>query len=201
MDKISQGDLKMPYIKPEDREKYYQIPATVLVIANQKDLLVRAEYFGFFVTAFIDKVTYNSTHTNSAFNCLDFDRKDKQNLQTWACKCADIIREMPDLMQQSGEINYLVSAIKWGVFGDAPDIPTARYGFRAFVKGMMLEIIDNFTIGTSVPSPDRLRLYLMVKGVLSDIIDETYRRKTSIYEDQKIDENGDLWPLWKGQEE
>jgi len=28
---------------------------------------------------------------------------------------------------------------------------------------------------------------------MSDIIEETYRRKTSVYEDEKIEINGDLW--------
>ena len=37
------------------------------------------------------------------------------------------------------------------------------------------------------------RRKLVSVGVMSDIIEETYRRKTSVYEDEKIEINGDLW--------
>ena len=37
------------------------------------------------------------------------------------------------------------------------------------------------------------RRNLVIRGVLSDVIDEAYRRKTALYENIKMIENGDIW--------
>ena len=63
----------------------------------------------------------------------------------------------------------------------------AKYALRSYIKGALwfvlhrLENSENWFITT------------IVYGLLTDVIDETYRRKTSIYEDVKMNENGDLW--------
>ena len=85
-----------------------------------------------------------------------------------------------DTFRKAGELNYCISSVVWKLSENS------RYGFRCYLKGLLMRVSDEIRIEFNI------RDALMVRGVISDVIDENYRRNTAHYEDQKIKENGDL---------
>lgn len=182
----------MPYILQEDRPILNsQIEQVMDVIVNQKDLLMRMELAGFFAHEVIRGFVGNLTRPHSVFNCLFFDKKDKYDVSQAADKTVEhLTRKNIDLLKQAGEINYVISAVGWGALGLDDRLPEAKYAQRAYWRATIAHIRDKY-----IENCGNIRKYLMLYGVLSDVIDEAYRRHTAKYEDKKIEENGDVWPL------
>lgn len=182
----------MPYIPQADRlELNEQITKVVEIISLQDDLIRRMEFAGFFTYEVVKGFMNSLNRPHSVFNSLSFDKKQKFDVSKAADKVVEhISRSGVDLLVQAGELNYVISAVGWGAMGISESLPPAKYAQRAFWKATIAYVRDKHIEGSG-----DIRKYLMTYGVLDDVIDEAYRRHTASYEDQKISENGDVWPL------
>ena len=68
---------------------------------------------------------------------------------------------------------------------------------RAYLNGVLDKIMSQIeTVSVSGNNKDAtmaFRRQLVIRGVLDHVKHETYRRKTAIYEQEKIDENADIY--------
>jgi hypothetical protein len=55
------------------------------------------------------------------------------------------------------------------------------------------ESIDTTNNGSQKDATMAFRRHLVIRGVISHIMKETYRLKTVVYQEAKIVENGDIW--------
>lgn len=187
----------MPYIKLDDREKFKNhVTEAVNVIAGGNiNNYVRGEYFGFFVNRLVRRFLGDPAYTQHAFNSIFFGEQQRKTLEHTADSLgANMQRNAP--VESAGDLNYCISAVYWGVLGQAANIPEARYGMRAYLTGILEKIrstIDTVNVGNQSDMTMAFRRHLVIRGVLSHVLEETYRRSTAPYEDQKIAENGDVW--------
>lgn len=86
-----------------------------------------------------------------------------------------------------GDLNYVLTRMLWSFLDQNPGYTNHRriYSFLEKLKS---------TIDTTIPNAHGYEeIYeLEAIGVISNMIQETYRRKTAPYEDLKIKENGDV---------
>ena len=172
----------MPYIAQKDRSQYKDIIEKALeIISPEKDSFNQVDYLGFFIWQLM-------IGTGCPFDelCGDIDIRGHLILQ--ANEARKILQEK-DLPTQAGETNYLISSIVWGALGDCPLFEQAKYATRAYIHGMLMKVKDS--LWRKYPQEDA-RASMVMGGVLGDIILEVYRRKTSIFEDEKIRVNGDI---------
>jgi len=172
----------MPYIKQEDRVPFIpHLENVVRLILITSDLIVRGEKTAYFCYCMIKN--FLGQKKDVAFGSNFFSREDELTLTNEA---DNIFKKMAckSFIVQSGEINYVCSAVIWSVLGE-----DGKYALRAFIKGCLLNLLHHQI------DFNNSRLHSMAKGVLADIIDETYRRRTALYEDRKMRENEDVLPL------
>jgi len=186
----------MPYIKPQDRQYSELIETTVLtIVRNSMPPMVRAEYFGYWVARLCEHYMNAQPMTN-LFNSTGFNSGHKKQLEDLATKIASAIGQDQPIMT-AGNLNYVISSVWWGICGDHTEADQAGYGFRCVTRGMLEQFLStlNSTKFNASGSPDaqHLRRAVTVRGVLNDVISECYRRKTTPYEETKIEENGDIW--------
>jgi hypothetical protein len=132
------------------------------------------------------RMGYEFNHTDYLF--LDNDKI--QSLSKLSHLFADNLLSKNNMFDQAGELNYCISSVLWGVLGDSLHSGSeAKYGFRCYVKGILLTISEYFERNVNS------RRSILGKGIISDVIEEMYRRKTASYQDLKIIQNGDIWPL------
>lgn len=188
----------MPYIKLNDRRKFAQSIAEVLSILkdNNDNFYTKGEYFGYFVNRCVKRYMADAEYTNNSFNSAFFNESKKKTLANAADSIAAAINRS-DPIASAGELNYSISAVMWGFLGEASGFPQIGYGIRAYLDGILEKIKDTVETNSN-PSSQKdsamsFRRHLVVKGVLSHIMKETYRLKTVPYEESKIVENGDVW--------
>lgn len=190
----------MPYIKQEDRSPYIgSIKTIVETVLSEQNGVKQAEMLGWFCRRMVLHYTLPNEpfEVDSAFNSLEFESDKKRVLTMHAKVLASVLRAKYTLhhdlyFEAAGHLNYVLSAILWGVMDEDPTVKatkSARYGFRSMVK----EMIDHTR--NEITGMGNIRVQLMVRGVLSDVIDEMYRRKTAEYETVQKAKNGDVWPL------
>ena len=186
----------MPYIKQEDRSVYdVSIKNICEIIVQEERDINRAEmaawvcrkvicrflkipYVAHFSELKLDSQMMHSLRKYSDVVCAVFESKFREN-------------DPQAILNISGEFNYFISSILWGVSGDAPGYSDARYGFRCYLSSLIEEVL--YEIPNIQGDVNQKRKYVMIKGVLRDVLMELYRQKTSVYEDIKIEENGNLW--------
>lgn len=198
----------MPYIKQEDRTKFTPSITNVLAIVNcaTDNPYMRGEYFGYFVNRLARKFQNDSTYQNNFFNSNFFNEEKKKTLANCADKIAAMLNRA-DPINSAGELNYAVTAVCWGMLGQAKDAKDANYGMRTYLSSILQKIYDNIQSennGSQKDATMSFRRHLIVRGVLRDVIAETDRRQNSYYEDEKRMENGDIWregELWLSQAE
>ena len=165
----------------------------------------RGEYFGYIVNRLVKRyLRYTPTEIDAqglAFNYRSFPESLRRSLTLWIDKVSSIV-DGHDPLQSAGDLNYIISGILWGITGDAEGVEQASYGYRAYLRGILGSIHDDINPvhaqgnAETVMSVRRCRI---IRGVLEDVIDEFYRRRTSEYEEKKMIENGDIWyegKLW-----
>ena len=189
----------MPYIKQVDRPRYNGIIMDMVRLMNNgpEAQLTKGEYFGMFVNrvclAYMGSVDY----TQPAFNSSLFTDAARKVINTSADKVVSFLSGN-NILATAGELNYVISAILWGVLGSAEGIESAGYGYRSYVKSMVEQVRDRIKIAKfeKLDQRDSLmvsRKYSVVSSVLNDVVAEVNRRGTATYEDGKITENGDVW--------
>ena len=169
----------MPYIVQKDRSQYDPIINKVLeAIHAEKDALSQVDRFAHFAWFLFrgsaDSVPFEETDEVIRRQVCDY---------AWAVLC---ILRAKELTVMAGDLNYVLSSIIWGMLGDDALFDRAKYATRAYVHGVLLTVQD-------LPSKKVTRKNIMLRGVIGDVMDELYRRRTAVYEDRKIYENGDLW--------
>lgn len=187
----------MPYIACESRAKF-QTPIKQIVDLFKEPndtLYVKGEYFGYFLNRLVRKYLQDPGHTANSFNSAQFiDTKRKTLINGADSLCAAI--SSTDLLKSAGELNYAITSVLWGILGEADGLPEAGYGMRAYLRGMIDRInstIETVNGGNQRDASLMFRRHLIIRGVLGDVISETYRRNTSEYEDKKMTENKDIW--------
>jgi len=174
----------MPYITQSEREKYQPIINKVLSSIDGSPM-EQANYFSFFIDYL--RQALRKIADPGFLYLLHFGAGTgrEAKLREYAEQCAKIL---PGNMEvRAGELNYVLSTIAWGLLGDAPGRKPARYCMRSFIKGAIWRVL--FLNLNSFNGEE----YILFTGVLTDVIDEMYRRKTSFFETEKMNTNGDLW--------
>jgi len=179
----------MPYIKKEDRDVFApHLTEAIKLILKENSPAKKAEMLGwwsYYLTHLListevstkkdpDQIKELKVHADRVF----------ENLTSSFSFVGNIAEEK--LFSLAGNLNYCLSYVIWGVLGDYPGSLSASYGMRCYTSQQIRQITDSTSLKTNH------RLFVLVKGVLFDVLEELYRRKTSAYEDQKILENGDL---------
>lgn len=183
----------MPYISLEYRPKYADvIQETVSTIVNANvQRTTKAEYFGYFVHMLVNRYV-QFVEITQPMNSYQFPAPVRTKLQELGTKAATLIGS-GEPMEVSGHLNYVVTSVLWGLLA-IPEM--SSYGVRAFLSGSIYNILQDMTkMSLPIDTKDRImayRRYVSVQGVLNDVLNETYRRRTSVYEDKKILENGDI---------
>ena len=189
----------MPYIKQEDRKKFQSnILDVIEVLKDGNDnFYVKGEFFGYFVNRCVKRFLADPDYTQNTFNSAFFNVTKQKTLANSADSIAAMINRS-DPIAGAGELNYALSAILCGLTGEADGMPDVGYGIRAYLEGILDKIrqnIESVNNGSQKDATMAFRRHLVIRGVLSHISLEIYRMKTSIYEDEKIKENG---PIWSG---
>lgn len=180
----------MPYIKKEDRNIFEpHLVGAIEIILKEQSPAKRAEMLGWW--------TYYLSHTlvsTEVSTKKDPDQiKDLKNFAdqvfkslTYSFSFLGTISE-DKLFSLAGNLNYCLSYVIWGVLGDYKGSDPASYGMRCYTGQQIRNVTDSEHLKVNQ------RLFVIVKGALFDVLEELYRRKTAVYEDKKIVENGDLY--------
>jgi len=187
----------MPYIKLDDRSRFEApVREALNVIANgPENPYVKGEYFGYFTNRLVRRLLGTQEGVNSSFNSTYFNETKKKTIQATADSLSVLINRS-DLINSAGELNYCISAVMWGFMGAAHGTTPANYGMRAYLKGILEAIIQELkspNTGNQGDVTQAFRRNLIIRGVLSDVIDEAYRRLTVPYEEEKMNMNSDIY--------
>lgn len=191
----------MPYIKLNDRPKFtkYILEAVDTIMNGPETPYVKGEYFGFWANRIAKEFVRDPGAKGSSFNSTTFNVAKAAKLQGCADKIAALIPST-DPIATSGDLNYVLSSVYWGILGDAQDIPAANYGFRTYLKGILGKIHDSIKSigsGSQRDATMSFRRCIVAESVLDDVIVECYALKTRPYEDDKIIANDILWRAGK----
>jgi hypothetical protein len=165
------------------------------IIGGPETLLAKGEFFGFWANRIFRRYLQMDGSDTNFFNSETFDTNKKLMLSTLADKL-EFFLSKEDPLAAAGNLNYIISATYWGILGDAPGVEQAPYGMRAYFKGILEHIAGELKARKNASESFRImcsRRYLVTRGVISNIMDEAYRRRDAVYEDGKIEENGDIW--------
>lgn len=187
----------MPYIAPDARVKFHDlITETVnLMVNGNEPELIKGEFFGYWVNRITKKFIGDPNYTGTSFNSTFFNEEKRKLLANNADKiCSHLNRSEP--LKAAGELNYAITAVLWGVCGEADIAAEAGYGFRAYMTAPILAVSESLVtanVGNHKDMTMSFRRWMLTKKVLWDILFETGRRPTGVYEDIKLVENGDIW--------
>ncbi len=189
----------MPYIAYQDRGKFRNIIASVvgMIVEGSEALYIKGEYFGYFVNRMVRKFEGTSDFASPAFNSSFFNQSKLKTLANCA-DSASVLINKGDPLASAGELNYVISAIYWGLLGQSGlmSASPASYGLRAYLRGILEKIrcsLETVNTGSQRDATMAFRRHLVVRGVLDDVVDEAYRRHTALYEDEKMAQNQDIW--------
>lgn len=180
-----------------DRSKFEVPVAEALGVFNDGSdtLYIKGEYFGYFLNRCVKKYIADPNYTQHTFNSAFFNDGKRKALSNAADSIAAVLHRA-DPIGMAEELNYAVTAVLWAILGDANGFPPASYGVRAYLTGIIEKVmssLDTVNSGNKSDMTMAFRRFLVARGVLHNILSETYRLKTAIYEEGKIAENGDIW--------
>ncbi len=179
----------MPYIKKEDREILNpHLKSAIKIIIKEESSAKKAEMLGWW--AYYLSHALISTEVST--------KKDPDQIKELKIHADEVFKiltssfsflgTIPEekIFSLAGNLNYSLSFVIWGVLDDYPNVSSASYGMRCYTSQQIRNVTQSEYLNTNQ------RLFVTVKGVLFDVLEELYRRKTAAYEDKKIIENGDL---------
>ena len=190
----------MPYTKPEERKKYIGfIEDAVRGLSDStKSFYSRGEFFGYFVNRLVKRfmrVPDIESEVSTSFNARTYPEALRKSINSWADKLA-MTMDANDPIKASGDLNYAITAVLWGITGSAAEIETASYGFRCYLRGILEKvkemIVPLYGTGNN-ETVMNYRRHLIVKGVMGDVMDEWYAQQMCPYERVKEAENGPIW--------
>lgn len=189
--------VKMPYIKQEERTKFAHSISEVLgVLKDSNDnFYIKGEYFGYFVNRCVKRFLADPDYVQNSFNSAFFNTSKLKTLSNAADSIAAMINRS-DPIAGAGDLNYALSAVMWGFLGQANGFPEIGYGIRAYLEGILNKICQNIETVNSGSQKDAtmaFRRHLVIRGVLSQMSQETYRLLTVPYEEKKLAQNGPVY--------
>jgi hypothetical protein len=155
---------------------------------------LKGEYFGYFLNRLVKRFM-RQPFQGPSFNSTFFN-VNKLKMLDASVEAISVAFNTNDVLNAAGEINYVVTAILWGFLGDSEWFTSANYGMRAYMTGIIQKIyasVESPNSGSQADAAMSFRRHLIVRGVLQDVLSETYRLKTGTYEDCKMLENGSIW--------
>jgi len=189
----------MSYARLPVRSKYNLFIEEVvnIVIQGNENKMTKGEYLAFFVNRVARLFLMTQDADAQSFNSHLFNDVKRKHLIIAADKVVNYLNK-DDPLSSAEEIAYVICGITWGVLGDAPNAERADYGFRCYIKGLLEQVRDGLSqaIFKTVEAKDRvigLRRFTLIKGVITDAVDETFRRRTAAWLNQRIKDNGDVW--------
>lgn len=187
----------MPYIELNERTKFANLIKDVLgILSDTNDTIyIKGEYFGFFVNRVAKRFMAHPDYTQNSFHSAFFNESKKKTLINSADSIAAMLNRS-DPISASGDLNYAISAVLWGYLGQAKGSANAGYGVRTYFKSFVEKVRDSLETVNSGSQKDATmayRRYLITRSVLNDVVIETFRRHTAVYEDEKLGRNGDIW--------
>lgn len=187
----------MPYIKLSERPKFaHEIEEILGILGDKNDTMyTKGEYFGYFVNRVCRRYLADPDYTQNSFNSFFFNETKKKTLSNAADSIAARINRA-DPLGSAGELNYGISAVLWAILGQCEGFEYANYGMRTYLRGIIEKVLDSIetvNTGSQRDMAMAFRRHLIIRGVLGDIVSETYRRATVPYEQHKMGENGDVW--------
>src|SRR5690242_6534066 len=110
----------MPYIKPNDRNKFEAAITQVLpvLIDTVDPVYIRGEYFGYFVNRVCQRFLGVMETNIDSFNSAFFNADKKKTLTNCADKVAAALNRA-DPLTSAGELNYAISTTLWAFMGAA----------------------------------------------------------------------------------
>jgi hypothetical protein len=173
----------MPYIKLEERSKFLSSINEIMGILRDgtDTIYIKGEYFGYFVNRFVKKWLGDQSFTQHSFNSFFFNESKKKALNNASDHLAAAIMK-GDPLATAGEIHYCISTILWGLLGKAEGFGEAHYGFRTYLRAMIekvLQSVETVNTGSQRDMAMAFRRHLIIRGVLGDVVSETYRRVTA----------------------
>ena len=173
----------MPYIKKKNNPFLNEIAKNVLESIPGDDEIQIGEHAAFFCSQLVSKfLGHDCEYDDNKFQNIFFDAVASKTINDAVDEAIKEISKSSDLLVQAESLDYILSSVVWGIIG-----PKGTYSLRVFVKGCLLHIVDDELSGPDFRG-QVFRRYLMLKGVLSDVIEETCNQV-----DCSSDE--DLWPL------
>ena len=189
----------MPYARIAQRSRYNPVILEVvkLIMTGTEAKMLKGELLAFFVNRICRIFMQTTDYEKQAFNSHLFPAVKVKALRDIGSKVCSFF-DKDDPLNSAEELSYVIGAITWGCLGDHPEVDKADYGFRAYIKGLFDQLKDGlanatFDTPTHKDSTIALRRYVLVKGVVSDVMDETFRRRSAAWLNQRIKDNGDLW--------
>jgi hypothetical protein len=172
----------MPYIKQHHRDILNPVLRRLVdKVGEQTCPYLRSEAFGAFAGLLVRRFIYGRLETH-------------ESVTPEVDECIEELGKLIDAKQLfvgAGQLNYSITYVLWGLLGD-----DARYGLRAYLNGVLGLVRKHLDINEDFESEEDpvliARRYVIAYGVLTDISEETYRRKTVPYEESKLTENGDV---------
>ena len=189
--------IKLPYIKLENRINFapHIVESVDAIMVGAETQYIKGEHFGYLVNRIVKEFIRDPRSKDNSFNSVNFNVAKLARLANCANKISALLPST-DPIAVAGDLNYAISAIYWGISGDAKDVLPASYGVRSYLKGILHKVhdtIETISNGSQRDATMSFRRCLVAKGVVSDIIDECYSVKTRVYEDEKISENQTIW--------
>lgn len=182
----------MPYIRPSSRPKFEAVINETLGLIGGANVpqTSKVEFFGFFIDVLARRYVQVQAASNASFNAYLFPDATRKHLVELAGKIATLIGS-GDPLEAAGELNYAISSVLWGLSKNG------SYGLRVFLSGSIRKVLNDLAAAGYTPAEQKekvmtSRRYVIALGVLNDVLDETYRRKTAPFEDEKIGTNGDI---------
>ncbi len=187
----------MTYINTADRALFSNLIKETIAVMNDvtDNFFVKGEYFGYFVNRCVRKYLGDPNFTQNAFNSAQFQAPKMKTLTHTADSIA-VMLTRSDPIADADKLNYAICAVMWGFLGDAEGTPKIGYGIRAYLEGILDKIksgLDTVNTGSASDATQAFRRHLVIRGVLSHVMQETYRIKTVPYLYSKLIDNGDLW--------
>lgn len=188
----------MPYIKLTERNKFAGSIAEIMgVLGDANDTpYLKGEYFGYFLNRLVKRFLADPDYTQNSFNSAFFNESKKKTLINAADSMAAMINRA-DPIASAGELNYAISAVMWGYFGETRGFGHQPYGVRAYWAGIVEKVsssLDSSQVaGSQRDMTMAFRRQMVIRGVMSDVLNETYRLKTAPMQEGQIVETGDIW--------
>ena len=185
----------MPYIKSEQRPAFAELVYFILDEIRSVGGInpTGMEKFSLYVDAVTGYYFHRFEGRNQSVTSILTPEDGPPSLKSYIQKLRGFLGkfdswfpETKSVTGDAGIINYMLSAVVWGLLGEAEGFAPARYGERAVVRGVLEKHrIFDWDLNEFNAS--------VVLGVLGDVIDETYRNLNVPYEEIKKKENGNLW--------